>query len=135
IKHEPGAARTSILIYPNKSKNCRVMKTPLPLLLVAFFILFSGSAMAQCPAGNITLNSQQAVNDFGQDHSSCTTINGNLTIDGSDISDLTPLENFTQIEGYLDIKNNNVLTSLNGLNNLQSIGGLYIHDNERLTSL
>ena len=75
-----------------------------------------------CPTGNVTLTSQAEVNNFQAMYPNCTQITGNLTIQGSNITDLTPLSNLTYVSGLLDIRNN-PLTTLNGLHNLTAIGG------------
>ncbi len=99
------------------------------LSLFLSFLLF-----AESKAQNVTLNSQAQVNAFGATNP--TTVNGNLTISGSDITELTPLSTLTSISGDLVIFQNSVLTSLSGLDALTSLGGLlYIAVNSSLTSL
>ncbi len=80
---------------------------------------------------NKTLNSQEEVNSFN-----CSSITGNLTISGEDITDLSPLSILTSIGGYLYIHNNPLLTNLDGLSSLTSIGGdLTIDQNEALENI
>src|SRR5690606_1517187 len=106
------------------------------LWLLALLLLWGWGANAQCPTGNVGLYSQAAVNNFATNYANCTEITGNLTISGSDITDLSPLSNLTQIGGVLSIYSNSQLNSLNGLDNLTQIGGvLYISDNSQLTNL
>src|SRR5690606_8491701 len=107
----------------------------LPILGVSIlFLFFTLGLKAQCPAGNVSLNSQAAVNNFATDYPNCTEVSGNLTIQGA--NNLTPLSNLTSVGGYLNIYNNLSLTSLNGLSNLTSVGGnLNIYDNLSLTNL
>lgn len=81
--------------------------------------------------GNIILSSQAQVNAFP----GCPLLNGNLTISGADIQNLTPLSVLQGVSGVLSISTNTTLTSLNGLNNLTSIGGLNISNNPLLTNL
>lgn len=96
--------------------------------------------------GNVTLNSQEEVNEFGE---MCyTKIDGTLKIGDffnyglNDITDLTPLSNLTEIfvtdpniaTGNLSV-NANVLPSLQGLHNITSVTGLSIHKCFELTDL
>ena len=90
--------------------------------------------------GNITLRSQEEVNEF---ISNTTLIDGNLTIgytgftsSRSNITDLTPLSNITDITGNLNIENNEQLNNLSNLNSLQIIGGFFnVNKNDSLTDL
>jgi len=79
-------------------------------------------------SGNITLETQQEVDDFGND--GYTSINGNLTIgflygstQSSNISSLDKLDALTFISGDLSIQNNPLLATLDGLENISSING------------
>ena len=70
--------------------------------------------------GNVILASQAQVNEWLPCFS---TIQGNLTIMGSNINDLSPLANILKITGNMQIVTNPVLNSLNGLENLAEVGG------------
>ncbi|HFA50018.1 MAG TPA: hypothetical protein ENJ95_13500 [Bacteroidetes bacterium] len=83
-----------------------------------------------CP-GNLTLSSQAEVNAFGN----CEIIDGQLTIQGGDITDLSPLDALKEVTGALVIIGNSNLSTLEGLNNLTSIGGLVLIDNPLLQNL
>lgn len=93
-------------------------------------------AKAQCPSGDITLNNQAQVNAFPP---GCTVLAGSLTIQGTDITDLSPLSAIIQIGTTLQIANNNQLTTLTGLSSLTSVGrgggSLLINDNPILTNI
>src|SRR5690606_15639211 len=90
----------------------------------------------QCPAGDVILTSQTEIDDFATNHPNCTEVSGNLTIQGANITDLTPLSNLTSVGGYLYIGSNSSLTNLDGLSNLTSVGGfLYIGSNSSLNNL
>ncbi|MEO1263789.1 MAG: MopE-related protein [Bacteroidota bacterium] len=52
-----------------------------------------------------------------------TVIQGNVTISGNNITDLSPLNNLEEITGNLTIYTNFALTSLEGLNNVETVGG------------
>ncbi|MEZ4850899.1 MAG: T9SS type A sorting domain-containing protein [Bacteroidia bacterium] len=99
-------------------------------LFLTAFILLSANHLAftqTCPSSNYSLTTQAAVNAFP---STCSTVSGDLTISGSDITDLTPLSNLTSIEGNLIINQNTILTSLSGLSGITSVGNvLTLYDN------
>src|SRR5690606_9775852 len=97
---------------------------------------FSFTTLPQCPTGDVELYSQADVNNFATNHPNCTEVSGNLTIQGANITDLTPLSNLTSVGGYLYIGSNSNLNNLDGLSNLTSVGGfLYIGSNSSLTDL
>jgi len=86
-----------------------------------------------CPEGNVTLASQEEVNQFIIDYPNCTRIYGDLKIGQcfenltlicpTDIVDLSPLSNINQIDKSLLIFNTLNLTSLLGLENLENLNG------------
>lgn len=96
-----------------------------------------------CPSGDITLRTQQEVNDFALNYPDCTELLGSLIIDSEDgsyyggITDLSPLSQLTSVGGNLWITNNNHdIFNLTGLENLNSVGGdLSIAGNDGLPSL
>lgn len=82
------------------------------------------------------LNSQQEIDSFQDDHPGCTMIDGDLVIEGSDITNLDSLIVITSIEGQLWIKHNPALLSLSGLDSISFIGeDLRIYDNDSLVNL
>ncbi|MEM6685630.1 MAG: hypothetical protein AAF617_07505, partial [Bacteroidota bacterium] len=88
--------------------------------------------------GNLTLATQQQVDDFGV--LGFTTINGFLVVGDTDnitdINDISPLASITTIADYLLIGGNQNLTSLTGVENINSLGAaLIIKNNASLTSL
>mgnify|MGYP005990780817 CR=1 FL=1 len=89
-----------------------------------------------CPSGDLILNSQAEVDAVGVDYPECSIISG-LVIDGDDITDLSPLSNISNVLGNIIIKNNNMLQTLEGLNNLSSFTGseLSIVNNPLITSI
>jgi hypothetical protein len=90
-----------------------------------------------CLPEGITFLTQEEIDNFQTNYPGCTEIEGNVIITGivSDIVNLDGLEVLTNIGGYLKIINNTLLTSLTGLDNLNSIGGLQISNNVDLISL
>ena len=83
--------------------------------------------------GDVTLTTQADVISFGANNYS--TITGFLAISGSDINDLSPLSSLTSVGGDLLIQNNAALTSLTGLDNITSVGGLILYNIPLLTNL
>ncbi|MBL8975536.1 MAG: hypothetical protein JNK56_33355, partial [Myxococcales bacterium] len=88
-----------------------------------------------CPGGevqwSVVLASQA---DVDRMHG-CTSVGGRLDIMGDDIVDLGPLAALVKVGNYLDIRANPALTSLAGLEQLESVGTLYIDSNPALTDL
>src|SRR5690606_34312116 len=82
---------------------------------------FAFTTLSQCPTGDVNLFSQAYVNNFATNYPNCTEVSGELTIQGANITDLTPLSNIQSIGGYLFINNNSQLTNLDGLSNLTQI--------------
>ena len=92
--------------------------------------------------GSIAVRMQAGVNDLSITLADIDTIDGNLIIgtpsvrSQNNITDLTPLSNIIHITGNLIIRQNGQLINLNGLTDLQSIGGYFsVYDNEQLTTL
>lgn len=86
---------------------------------------------SSCPTGNYTANSQALVDLLA----GCTTINGNLTISGSGITNLSSLSSLTSVNGNLMISGATNLTSLNGLSNLTTINNALVIINSGITNL
>ena len=87
----------------------------------------------QMNAQDVTLSSQAAVDSFGL--SGTTFVAGNLTVQGADIVDLSPLDIVVSISNTLTISNNSLLGSLSGLNNLTSVGSVSVIQNNSLASI
>ena len=89
-----------------------------------------------CLPEGITFTTQAQIDSFQINYPECSKIYGNVTIAGSDITNLNGLNILTYIGGDLRFHNNDELTSLEGLDNVTSIGGgLYIFDNDGITNL
>jgi hypothetical protein len=76
-----------------------------------------------CLPGGVTFSSQAEINDFLNNYPYCKIIDGDVIINGTDINDLSPLLSLKSIKGDLSIYNNDILTTLDGLNNIQTIEG------------
>ncbi len=101
------------------------MKKSILLILILFISIKAFTQV--CGAGNISLFGQSAVNNFVSTYSAsgCTTIDGNLTImdaNNNSITNLSGLSFLTQINGTLTIQSS-YLSTLNGLENIQTIAG------------
>lgn len=109
------------------------------LTLSFFLLLLSLSINAQCPSGNLVLTSQAEIDNFSTNYPSCTSSLYNITVQGSDITNLDGLNAITSIGGDFVIKNNNSLYNFNGFNGLPLLdyvgGDLIIDNNPVLTAL
>lgn len=102
-------------------------------------------AIYTCPSSSclpegITFTTQEQIDNFQINNPGCTEIEGEVTIEGWNITNLNGLNLLTSIGGYLKVRYNSSLTSLTGLDNLTSIGGGlqigdYDYGNPALTSL
>jgi hypothetical protein len=112
-----------------------------PIILCLFLeVLFRTLAVAQCPPGSVTLQSQAEVDAYVAAYPNCTTINGDLWIgksgnSNSDISDISGLSSLINLDGVLSISLCPNLNNINGLANLLAIGGLVLMGNNSLTSI
>jgi acyl-[acyl carrier protein]--UDP-N-acetylglucosamine O-acyltransferase len=107
----------------------------LPIFSFFLNIFFECKSIAQCPSGSISFSSQTAVNNFGTNYPSCTTISGNLSISGTTTLNLIPLSNLTNITGNLSIVNCTNITNMTGIHNITTVGGtVRLQNNDALTS-
>ena len=133
--------------------------------LTLFFVvalIYQATVISQsCLPAGITFDTQTQIDNFQTDYPGCSEIEGNVLIKNDDItnliglnvltsiwgrlrfydcdvlSSLEGLENITFIGGDLDIYgSSDVLTNLTGLDNLTTIGGgLIVNQTDALTSL
>ena len=87
-------------------------------LLLCSYTLFSQS----CLPDGITFSSQQGITDFTTLNPTCTTIEGNVTIQG--ITNFIGLEQITTIEGGIICNECTGFQNFQGLNSLSSLGFL-----------
>ena len=89
-----------------------------------------------CLPNGITFNTQSQIDSFHISFPNCTIIEGEVIINGVNITNLYGLNAITSIGGALAIVINDSLTTLGGLENLLSIGAdLTIFNNPVLNSL
>lgn len=106
-----------------------LLKGGITLLVALFINLFPFNNLnAQC-SGNVTLSTQAQVIAFD-----CTTFTGNLTISGNDIVDLDVLadgsgQNLTNISGSISVSNCPNLTSIQGLDLIETVTGNFTLSN------
>jgi hypothetical protein len=113
------------------------MKTLITILITLHVSLFTLHSVGQsCLPDGITFQYQFQIDNFSSAYPGCTEIEGDVTINGSDIYNLNGLLVLTSIGGDLSIHNNPQLTILEGLNNTNHIGGnLIIESNDNLITL
>jgi len=107
-------------------------------LIVLFILtLLLENIFAQgCLPDGIVFTSQQQIDNFQTNYPGCTVIQGDVRIQGSDITNLNGLNVLTSIQGGMFIIFNDLLISLSGLDNLTSVGGgVTIDYNNPITSL
>jgi len=112
------------------------------LLLVTLISFISFTVLSQsCLPEGITFTTQAQIDSFAINYPVCTEIEGDMSIFGSDITNLSGLSILTHLGGNLKIGYvygyaNQNLTSLTGLEGIISIGGdLQILCNDALVSL
>jgi hypothetical protein len=106
------------------------------IILIALFIVGGSVAAQSCLPEGITFSTQAEINSFQINYPNCTQIEGDVTICGSNISNLNGLNVVTYIGGDFSIYDNPSLANLTGLEGLTSLGGdLSIYDNIWMTSL
>jgi hypothetical protein len=116
------------------------------LVLTAFGLIYANAFSQGCLPEGITFTTQEQIDNFQTNYPGCSEIEGNMTIQGSNITNLNGLSVLTTIGDNLLITGNGALTNLTGLENLTSIGdydyfigfgwgNLEITDNQSLTNL
>ncbi len=88
----------------------------------------------ECPPGDVILASQAEVDAFVVLYPDCTSISGALTINGTDITNLTGLANIQYVLGDVIIQNTQ-LTSLNDLSLIGVNGQFEINGNTQLATI
>ena len=113
------------------------------------FCSFLNILNSQCPNESVVLLTQSDIENFSQQYPDCTYLETNLfigveTFSASNpncenavdpITDLSGLDQITYIRDTLLIQCNNSLTSISGLNSIDSVGSIYISYNEELLNI
>lgn len=99
------------------------MKKLIIILLTVHFSLFTLHSLSQpCLPEGISFTTQAQIDNFQTNYPGCTEIEGGVTIEGGDITNLDGLSVLTSIGGTLQITSNTVLASIASLQNLTYIG-------------
>ena len=93
-----------------------------------------GFTISCLPYGNYHFNTQDDIDNFQSIYPDCNDINGSILIK-SNVENLNGLLGITSVQNYLSIKGVYYLEDLQGLNNVQNVGTLFIWWNESLESL
>ena len=114
---------------------CIPMKNMFPCVISLLVSIFYGHPVfaAECESENYDMNSQAEVDALGE--TGCDVVLGDLTIQGSTVESLLPLSNLELVNGKLRILNNGALSSLNGLDNLRSVGDRVYLNGRSLSSI
>ncbi|NQU88721.1 MAG: T9SS type A sorting domain-containing protein [Mariniphaga sp.] len=115
-------------------------KLTFTIILILSQILLFAQCDESCLPEGIIFTTQEEIDDFQINYPNCTEIEGDVSINGDNITSLNGLSVLTSIKGYLNIHENPLLENLSGLDNLTSIGDwilghLLIMDNIALTNL
>jgi hypothetical protein len=111
-----------------------ILKTMRRFYLLLITSLFTSYLTAQCPETPVHLN-QNKINEFPTKYPGCTEIEGNLFIDGSDVTDLSPLIQLRGVTGHLIIRTKRLKT-LDGLEGILYVNGnIQIENNDSLLAL
>lgn len=109
-------------------------------LLTLCLFFYAGLTFAQIHTGDIWLTSQSAVDSFSINYPGIKKVVGRMvigkadTVNLSDITDLSPLEGFEWAQDMY-ISNNGLLSSLHGLEAMDTIGAITLYHNPALQSL
>jgi len=107
------------------------------IILLVFNMCYQADLISQpCLPDGITFSNQEEIDNFQANYPNCDEIEGDVIIEGDDITNLDGLIVVTSIGGRLSIDDNDILGSITGLGNINSLGErLYIGGNVILTSL
>ncbi|QDG53629.1 hypothetical protein FIV42_23650 [Persicimonas caeni] len=102
-------------------------------------IVLENDYSADCPGdgciidGGLVIDDRQDIQDFQA--TGCTTIVGDVVVEGTSLQDFSGMENLRVVDGEFFIRENRRLTSLRGLQNMRIAKRLWIEENPRLASL
>ena len=102
------------------------MEKHLLLFILFALVMLSHSAAQGCLPDGITFTTQGQVDSFRVNYPGCTEIEGSLTISGEDITHLDSLMGILSVASSLVVDNCDALSSLEGLNHINSVGPLII---------
>lgn len=106
------------------------------ILPILFVFLFTNLAISQgCFPDGITFSSQEQIDQFPIDYPNCTIVEGDLRIQGENITNLDSLYPITEIYGSLNFWQSDSLSSIVGLYKLSHVKSIYFQHNDLLESL
>lgn len=105
------------------------------LFIVLFFIHTTVTKSQSCLPQGITFTTQDQIDNFQTNYPGCAEIEGDVKIEGSNITNLNGLNVLTACNGEFNIEDCVYLTNLSGLDNLNSLGALNIVFNSSLIDL
>lgn len=129
----------ALAFMKKKSMIFKILKINMVVIPVIILLIITIPQVKKAFSEDCIVNSQEELEQL--DLHNLTKINGHLLLAG--VNDLTPLQNITEISGDLIIgyeewdihKENQDLRSLNGLNELKTIGGKLIIRDTSISSL
>ena len=108
-----------------------MIKNYISLFILLTFVLLAYRSNGQCPNG-LTIFSQDEIESFAQDFPDCEHLDGDLIVIGS-VTDLSPLSGLKSVRNILI--RNTLLTSLQGLENIETVQSINIEGNQQLEDL
>lgn len=93
------------------------------LLFYFTFIIYNFSISQGCLPDGINFNTQEEIDSFQTNYPGCTIIEGDVTILGSDITQLNGLSLVETIEGNLEVYYCDVLVDFSGFESLETVNG------------
>jgi len=95
-------------------------------LVILFILALSHTIFSQsCMPSDPYFNNQSEIDAFLINYPNCTSIQGNITIDGEDITNLNGFQNITTFENGILIYGCPQLENLNGLESLTYVGDYF----------
>lgn len=112
------------------------MKNSLTLTVILFCISFTPLLIAQCPTSDVTISNLSDLQSFADQYPSCSEISGSLIIRADEsVSDLSLLQNIKKVTGDLILENNEGLQTIEHLQLIALGGNLEVKKNDALLDL
>jgi hypothetical protein len=110
------------------------LKTTMRLSILGLILSVSSIGFAQCPVGDVVLNSMDELNQFYTDYPDCTRLDGSMTVTGEDVWSLLPLASLDTIMGNFELTALGFLNNFSGLSNLKYVHGDFLIQNNAFLS-
>ncbi len=116
-----------------KIKKFITMNQKIIILIIISLMGIKKIKSQSCLSGITIFSSQDQIDNFQNNYPNCEIIEGDVSIEGSGVSNLIGLNSIRKIEGTLVIRNTINIFNLEGLDSLKMIdGGLTIRQNNDL---